>query len=261
MVLRIILTVTGILLPAMLHAYTFQWQQRGNEPGFKIDVPSDYVTDTAVKKNGVIILFRKGRSVIEVRSFLTGSEYSHARLVNARAARLSSRYRNLEILYERPSNYRRGVYLAAWKATDNRTQLIEHTAFIKNGRRVLALSCLAPVSQYAESRTAFANAIFSLDFLSGRRDDIDGGEIYTDNSDTADKSLYYYNLPNREYGRKMNLTENNSEAQKEETDKPYNTDVTENNDTEPENNDNNNNQEDTNEDSQPAIDDLLPSIN
>ena len=144
---------------------TFQWEAKGEKPSFTIDVPNDWERDHIITGNGAIVYFRESAAVIEVRSFIADYDPEFDALMNIKAARLSSMYKNVKLIYERKSRLRPEMYLAAWILTKKGRRFVEKTAFIVDGDYILAVSCIVPLRNYKKFRVVFDNAILSVRLL------------------------------------------------------------------------------------------------
>ena len=144
---------------------TFQWEAKGEKPSFTIDVPNDWERDHIITSNGAIVYFRESVALIEVRSFVTDYDPEFDALMNVKAARLSSMYKNVKLIYERKSRLRPEMYLAAWILTKKGRRFVEKTAFIVDGDYILAVSCIVPLKNYKKFRVVFDNAILSVQLL------------------------------------------------------------------------------------------------
>lgn len=148
-----------------LSAISFVWQPRSAEAGFQMDIPADWDQSYLVKKNGVIVEFRKKNTLVEVRSFGLNRDVQLQSLVNQKAARLSAIYSSIKQIYERPSKYRPAVYLSAWRLNKSGETLVEQSAFLVNANKVLVLSCTTPFEDLKQQQVIFENAVFSINFI------------------------------------------------------------------------------------------------
>lgn len=110
------------------------------------------------------------------------------RLLNLKAARLSSAYPGIQQVDERKSPYRENLYLASFELRDKKKIYRELTAFLIDDTRLISVSCLAPRDVFNSYRTVFDNAIFSLKFTEKKE------EPLTDR--IADlKKFFFTNVP------------------------------------------------------------------
>ncbi|MBV6494180.1 MAG: hypothetical protein LDLANPLL_02206 [Turneriella sp.] len=147
---------------APLLAQPYQWNSRSGESPFKIDIPENWRPIESVKKNGVIVQFRKGEARIEVRSFVSDTALTIPQIINQKAARLASEYSSVRLIEERDSKFQENLHLSVWEIQTRNRFLREETAIILATEGPVVVSCLVPQSREKKYRTICDNAFYSL---------------------------------------------------------------------------------------------------
>lgn len=176
-----------------LSAIPYQWEPKAGESAFTLDVPENWRTWEAVKKNGVIAQFRKGNARIEVRSFATKENLTVAQIVNQKAARLASEYPAVRLIEEKESKFRENLHLSVWEIRHRGKLYREETAIAQSEHGPVVVSCLIPADRYAAYRTHCENAFYSL-VLDADKSPESGGKTRVDLVSELQR-LYYVNIP------------------------------------------------------------------
>lgn len=188
-------TFSSVLLCACstLSAIPYQWEPRAGESAFTLDVPEGWRTWESVKKNGVIAQFRKGKAMIEVRSFATKENLTVQQIVNQKAARLASEYSAVRLLEEKESRFRENLHLSVWEIRRGGKIYREETAIAQSEHGPVVVSCLIPGERYGEYRTHCENAFYSL-VLDADKSSGSPARSKVDLISELQK-LYYMNIP------------------------------------------------------------------
>lgn len=167
--MRPLMRIVFILAAALpLHAIQYQWESKAGESSFTLDVPETWRVTESVKRNGVIVQFRKAPARIEVRSFSAKDQLTIPQIVNQKAARLASDYSFVRLIEERDSRYRENLHLSIWEIRARGHLYREETAIVVADTGPVVVSCVIPATAYAKYRTACDNAFYSL-VLDGAR--------------------------------------------------------------------------------------------
>lgn len=185
--------VTTLCTSFALSAIPYQWEPKGAESPFTLDVPDNWRIWESVKRNGVITQFRKGNARIEVRSFAVTENLSVAQIVNQKAARLSSEYAFVRLIEERQSKFRENLHLSVWEIRRKGRIYREETAIVISDQGPVVVSCLVPGERYAEYRTHCENAFYSLTLDAEKSSDSPSRSKVDLTSEL--KSLYFLNIP------------------------------------------------------------------
>ncbi|MBL8032145.1 MAG: hypothetical protein JNJ69_00480 [Leptospiraceae bacterium] len=143
-------------------AIPYQWEPKAGESPFTIDVPDNWRTVEAVKRNGVIAQFRRRDARIEVRSFAARETLTVQQVVNQKAARLASEYSFVRLIEERDSKFRENLHLSVWEVKRRGKLYREETAVVISDQGPVVVSCLIPANMYTQYRTHCENAFYSL---------------------------------------------------------------------------------------------------
>jgi hypothetical protein len=163
MPLRPISSLAAVLcLNAGLSALSYEWSSRAGEPGFQLDIPEGWRTWESVKRNGVIVQFRRKSSRIEVRSMAAKASFSTKQILNQKAARLSAEYPFVRYIGERPSRYPAELTLASWEIKSKGRTYIEESAVFLAPEGPVVISCMVPLDEWEKYRTHCENAFYSL---------------------------------------------------------------------------------------------------
>lgn len=184
-------------------ARSFEWTQKKREPGFSIDIPSDWEHNSVVRSNGALVSFRKDKflkgAMIEVRALVYKGKQSFARLVDQKAARLAAEYSQIRMQEEGPSKFRNEMYFASWLLQVNHAKYIERTAFLVQEEYVLVVSCISSLKTYNNYRITFDNALLSIKFSNFDNDEEEDKEDDKDEDLSGLeklKTLFVFNRPN-----------------------------------------------------------------
>jgi hypothetical protein len=163
MSLRPISSLAAILcLTAGLSALSYEWGSRAGESGFRLDIPEGWRTWESVKRNGVIVQFRRKSSRIEVRSMAAKDSFSTQQILNQKAARLSAEYPFVRYIGERPSRYAAELTLTSWEIRFKGKTFVEESAVYLAPEGPVVVSCMVPQDELEKYRTHCENAFYSL---------------------------------------------------------------------------------------------------
>lgn len=161
--------LTALLcLPAGLGAVGYEWSSRSGESSFRLDVPEGWRTWESVKRNGVIVQFRRGAARIEVRSVAAKDSFSIKQILNQKAARLSAEYPLVRYMGERPSRYSAELTLTSWEIRVKGRVFIEESAVYLAPEGPVVVSCMVRQDELEKYRTHCENAYYSLNLGSGQ---------------------------------------------------------------------------------------------
>lgn len=171
----------------------YRWESKNGEPTFSLDIPSDWMQDRIERPNGVLVFFRNGEAMIEIRSVLSEEEVDQTRLINMKAARLSARFNAIQLVSVKKSVYRPELILAIWKMKKNGVEYTDKTAFLAQDEAVVSVSCLTRSALFPKYATLFENAIYSIQMQveeTGRKVDINKlKKLFVFNRPNADKAI------------------------------------------------------------------------
>ncbi len=163
MALRPFYILAGLLcLTAGIGAVSYEWTARSGESGFRLDVPEGWRTWESVKRNGVIVQFRRGNSRIEVRSIAAKDSFSIQQILNQKAARLSAEYPLVRYIGERPSRHAAELTLTSWEIRLKGMTFIEESAVYLAPEGPVVVSCMVRQDELEKYRTHCENAFYSL---------------------------------------------------------------------------------------------------
>lgn len=149
-------------------AKTYKGIPLKEEPGFTIDLPEGWYKKKIEGNNGTITYFYpndQNRVVIEIRAFRLKEDHQSIKaLVNHKAARLSYYYPFVQLIYERFSILRAGVYETLWNLENRDGKYIEKSILLKDKNDIIIIGVSAPENLYENYNVIFENALMSADF-------------------------------------------------------------------------------------------------
>jgi len=178
-----------------LGAVPYQWEARAGESDFTLDVPETWRVLESVKRNGVIVQFRKrGGARIEVRSFATKEPLTIPQIVNQKAARLASEFSWVKLIEEKDSTYRENLHLSVWEIRSGGKSYREETAIAIDNSGPVVVSCLIPTELYARYRTHCENAFYSLVLEANKGTPVEEKKVSGSLADQLAR-LYFVHMP------------------------------------------------------------------
>ncbi|AFM13497.1 hypothetical protein [Turneriella parva] len=169
--LRIItLYCIALATAGQLAALPFNWEPKGEEPGFSIDIPAQWAQASRARDKVANVHFEKkdraGRVAIEVRAYSSDSAELESLVLQLRT-RLAVKYDRLYLLKRKELSFRKGIEKQVWSARVGKQLYIITTAFVVSDDKVLQLVCVAPKNRQKEYEYVFDNALLSFDFSDG----------------------------------------------------------------------------------------------
>jgi hypothetical protein len=178
-----------------LGAVPYQWEGKAGESDFTLDVPATWRVLESVKRNGVIVQFRKrGGARIEVRSFAAKEPLTIPQIVNQKAARLASEFSWVKLIEEKDSTYRENLHLSVWEIRSGGKSYREETAIALDNSGPVVVSCLIPQELYARYRTHCENAFYSLSLEADKAGPADEKKVSGSLADQLAR-LYFVHMP------------------------------------------------------------------
>ena len=169
--LRIItLYCIALATAGQLAALPFNWEPKGEEPGFSIDIPAQWSQASRAREKTANVHFEKkdraGRVAIEVRAYSSDSAELESLVLQLRT-RLAVKYDRLYLIKRKELGFRKGVEKQVWSARVGKKVYLITSAFVVSDDKVLQLVCVAPQNRQKEYEYVFDNALLSFDFSDG----------------------------------------------------------------------------------------------
>jgi len=167
-----IITLYCITLTAIGHlaALPFNWEPKGEEPGFTVDIPAQWAQASRARDKVANVHFEKkdrtGRVAIEVRAYSSDSADLETLVLQLRS-RLAVKYDRVFLLKRKELGFRKGIEKQVWSARVGKKVYILTTAFVVSDDKVLQLVCVSPKNRQKEYEYVFDNALLSFDFSDG----------------------------------------------------------------------------------------------
>jgi hypothetical protein len=188
------ITLVCALSAGPIAAIPYQWESKSGESPFTVDVPDTWRVGESVKRNGVIVQFRRGPARIEVRSFAGKDKLTIPQIVNQKAARLSSEYSLVRLIEEKDSKFRENLHLSVWEIRSRGKMYREETAIALSDLGPVVVSCLIPGNEQDRYRTHCENAFYSLTLEADKGGDWDKKNSKNNLMNELAK-IYFFHIP------------------------------------------------------------------
>ncbi len=156
-----------------ISAVTVEYKPVGSEPAFSVDIPEGWERFIHTEGKHGQVLFYNSRNdkntYIEIRSIALDSETTTRELMHQLTARLSLRFYFVELQKEEPAPFRPDIHMARWKISDDNKTFLATTAVTHQGKKALMLIAIAPMANFRKQSIFFDNAILSLKFTEGKK--------------------------------------------------------------------------------------------
>ena len=153
-----------------LAALPFNWEPKGEEPGFSIDIPAQWAQASRARDKVANVHFEKkdraGRVAIEVRAYSSENADLESLVLQLRT-RLAVKYDRVFLLKRKDLGFRKGIEKQVWSARIGKKVYVLTTAFVVSDDKVLQLVCVTPANRQKEYEYVFDNALLSFDFSDG----------------------------------------------------------------------------------------------